>query len=150
MFSIKTQEKLIEKIHWSYWLILDLFGKDRLFRSKYVTLRIQARSANLCDLSAINAHEGAQTSKTSFSQRRRNDCLGHPVLNWGLPTFPITRRKSPSFGFKSGHRICTRRTIMGAKAGGRIEECAKGKSYEGEKGYSCRAGVWGRKCRMIL
>lgn len=49
------------------------------------------------------------------------------------PTFPITRRKSPFFGFKSGHRICTRRTIMGTKAEGRIEECAKGKSYEGWK-----------------
>lgn len=108
----------------------DLFWKDRSFRVRLLHCKYK-REANTrehgrSDLSAINAHEGVRgvRTKMSFSQRR-NDCLGHPVLNWCLPTFPITRRKSPSFGFKSGHRICTRRTVMGAKAGGRIEECAK-------------------------
>lgn len=102
--------------------------------SKNVTLQMQARSENTCDLSAINAHEGAQGESGRRRHLVNDDEPIASVIQYSIgvsPTFPITRRKSPSFGFKSGHRICTRRTIMGAKAGGRIEECAKGKSYEG-------------------
>lgn len=91
-----------------------------------VSAIITARSAELTRMKGPVLR--TRTSRVRFDDDDNDDCLGRPALDWCPPRFRSHGGNRPSLGFKSGHRICTRRTIMGTKAGGRIEECAKGKS----------------------